>query len=864
MSGGNLNPFKPDSIYEQIGKTVGHAVENIAKNPLPIIAAVALTAASGGLGIGAAAAEFAALEGASAAAMSAGVNAAIGNAASAALNGGNVSQIATAGIIAGLSAGAAAGLSGSDLIKSVTEGMDPATVKTITMSAGQSLGGAVTSVLQGKDPLTGALSGAIQGALTQTFSNGQLAELNSAAAKVFGNVSGAAASAAMTGGNVANAIANSAVYGSLKSGLSSAYDSFNTAKAEYDKSYNDAQSKMPDLITKAQDLLPEVQKQQSDAQSSYDKLQEYVKQYNDAKANNDSNGMTEAANAFNALKPTYDSQLTTFNENNTKLNDLSTQITSTNSSLTTQQEALQNASTQLKANYDTFTTNLAKLEQDQTKIDQQVSQLPTQYQNIYKDAVSKGSDGTTALQTTIEPYNKNVEIAKATIADLPASTQDTFKQNLSKGLDPSVAASNAQDTYTQNALAGLSSAFGGTGLTGGAGGDKGIMVGGTTGGLTAPTTGSAIPVDQNITDATGAGLNAPGTSSTGAAIGASPGGVGGLNPSLPGPGSSSFGTMSAELAPNTIMGTGLPGGGDIGVTYQLGANGLPAVDLAGNPIKASSVGLFGTSATSGGPGINVSAKIPSSSSMVPGVSGALGALGTGTAATAGTPGTTATTNTGFADLKPTLIKGGQFKFVNEPTFTEAPLTQVAAPSTTSGALPDYTPQILAAAEGGLIQNMATGQMPESVGGASRPTILRGNPFQSLQRHFGVQLPGFQQQRFDTGGPVMQVSDDNGNSVEHRPEFFSVGGLNSLENTYVKGEGDGTSDSVAAMLADGEFVIPADVVSKLGNGSSDAGAKVLDEFLATIREHNQKHDPKKLPPTSKGALAYLLDAKRKVS
>jgi hypothetical protein len=108
------------------------------------------------------------------------------------------------------------------------------------------------------------------------------------------------------------------------------------------------------------------------------------------------------------------------------------------------------------------------------------------------------------------------------------------------------------------------------------------------------------------------------------------------------------------------------------------------------------------------------------------------------------------------------------------------------------------------------------------------------------------------QSFNTGGEV----------DGHNPTFFSPGGLASMENTYVKGEGDGTSDSVAAMLANGEFVIPADVVSKLGNGSNDAGANVLDEFLSTIREHAQKHNPKELPPDSKGPLAYLTDAKKK--
>lgn len=828
MSGGSLNPFKSGSIYERIGQGVGHAVENIGKNPLPVIAAVALTIASGGLGIGAAAAEFAALEGASAAAMSAGVNSAIGNAAAAALNGGNVSQIATAGIIAGLSAGAAAGLSGSDLIKSVTEGMDPATVKTIGMASGQSLGGAVTAVLQGKDPLTGAVSGAIQGALTQTFNNSQLVEMNQAAAKVLGNVTGAAATAAMKGGDVATAIANSAVYGSLKSGLSSAYDAFNTAKAEYEKNYNDAQSKMPDLVKQAQDLLPSVQQQQSEAQASYDKLQEYIQQYNDAKANNNADGMTAAANAFNALKPTYENQLATFNENNTKLNDLSTQITNTNSTLTTQQQNLQDAATQLKANYDTFTTNLGKLEQDQAKIDEQVSQLPTQYKSIYEDAVSKGSDGATALQTAIDPYNKNVDVAKATIAELPTSIQDAFKSNLSKGLDPSVAAANAQDTYTQNVLSGLSTAFGG-----------------------------------------------PLTSETGAAIGpTSTQSEFGLNPALPRPGANTSGEfgLSAELAPYTVMGTGLPGGGDIGVTYQLGANGLPAVDSSGEPIKASSVGIFGTdtaasSSSGGGAGINVPIKIPSSSSstfkniiapLAATTSGILAGGDTGTTDT-----TSGMTKTGITDLKPNLVKGGEFKFAAEPSFEMAPLTQLNTPQPAQIA-PDFTQQILGAASGGLIQNMATGEMPQSPSPTLRPTILRGNPFQAMQRHFGVQLPGFEQRRFDTGGPVFNVDDGKGGSMEHRPQFFSPGGLTSLQNEFVKGEGDGTSDSVPAMLADGEFVIPADVVSKLGNGSSDAGAKVLSGFLESIREHAQNHKPEDLPPKSKGALAYLLDAKRKVS
>ena len=99
----------------------------------------------------------------------------------------------------------------------------------------------------------------------------------------------------------------------------------------------------------------------------------------------------------------------------------------------------------------------------------------------------------------------------------------------------------------------------------------------------------------------------------------------------------------------------------------------------------------------------------------------------------------------------------------------------------------------------------------------------------------------------------------GDVHDHHPEFYSEGGL---KHTYVQGDGDGTSDSVPAMLANGEFVIPADVVSSLGNGSSDGGSKVLDEFLQVVRQHKANHDSHKLPPDSKGTLAYLSIASKK--
>jgi hypothetical protein len=60
---------------------------------------------------------------------------------------------------------------------------------------------------------------------------------------------------------------------------------------------------------------------------------------------------------------------------------------------------------------------------------------------------------------------------------------------------------------------------------------------------------------------------------------------------------------------------------------------------------------------------------------------------------------------------------------------------------------------------------------------------------------------------------------------------------------LKGPGDGMSDNIPAViggkqparLADGEFVVPADVVSHLGNGSTDAGAKQLYKMMDRVRQ-----------------------------
>ena len=69
---------------------------------------------------------------------------------------------------------------------------------------------------------------------------------------------------------------------------------------------------------------------------------------------------------------------------------------------------------------------------------------------------------------------------------------------------------------------------------------------------------------------------------------------------------------------------------------------------------------------------------------------------------------------------------------------------------------------------------------------------------------------------------------------------------------VGGPGDGREDKIPAMLSDGEYVIDAETVAMLGNGSSKAGADALDKFRVNIR----KHKGRKL---SKGE--FSVDAKK---
>ena len=109
--------------------------------------------------------------------------------------------------------------------------------------------------------------------------------------------------------------------------------------------------------------------------------------------------------------------------------------------------------------------------------------------------------------------------------------------------------------------------------------------------------------------------------------------------------------------------------------------------------------------------------------------------------------------------------------------------------------------------------------------------------------------------FADGGPVAEMSDRNEalTLMANNGQMFAAGGGVSHLGDYsdggrlLKGPGDGVSDSIPATiankrparLADGEFVVPARIVSELGNGSTDAGARKLYAMMDRIQKARGK-------------------------
>lgn len=119
----------------------------------------------------------------------------------------------------------------------------------------------------------------------------------------------------------------------------------------------------------------------------------------------------------------------------------------------------------------------------------------------------------------------------------------------------------------------------------------------------------------------------------------------------------------------------------------------------------------------------------------------------------------------------------------------------------------------------------------------------------VNKRANMQLPGIKRPtpmgQINMVPANMKKGDESPNTVDAAGGgIMSLGGYAAGGNPrLLKGPGDGMSDNIPATisgkqparLADGEFVVPADVVSHLGNGSTEAGAKKLHQMMTNVRK-----------------------------
>ena len=144
--------------------------------------------------------------------------------------------------------------------------------------------------------------------------------------------------------------------------------------------------------------------------------------------------------------------------------------------------------------------------------------------------------------------------------------------------------------------------------------------------------------------------------------------------------------------------------------------------------------------------------------------------------------------------------------------------------------------------GELAQSKYKPKGPDPFAAQASPAGLMGAPqyvFNPITKQY---VPSTQQQMPIYSPPAnLRQVDQGGAGAKGGLMPYNLGGY-SDGGRLLKGPGDGMSDNIPASignkqparLADGEFVVPADVVSHLGNGSTDAGAKHLYAMMDKVR------------------------------
>lgn len=134
---------------------------------------------------------------------------------------------------------------------------------------------------------------------------------------------------------------------------------------------------------------------------------------------------------------------------------------------------------------------------------------------------------------------------------------------------------------------------------------------------------------------------------------------------------------------------------------------------------------------------------------------------------------------------------------------------------------------------------------------NRPTVQWDwNQMQRDASASGMSLSQYMAQNWD------KVS--RGQYAMGQPEVaMAMGGPLGQVARFARGAGSGRDDTINARLSDGEYVMDAETVAMLGDGSSKEGARRLDQMRASLRSHKGKALAKgKFSPDAKSPLQYI--------
>lgn len=245
--------------------------------------------------------------------------------------------------------------------------------------------------------------------------------------------------------------------------------------------------------------------------------------------------------------------------------------------------------------------------------------------------------------------------------------------------------------------------------------------------------------------------------------------------------------------------------------------------------------------------------------------------GAGAATTAGTGASTAGTGAeALSEVVPTVSKIGADAAVGAGAGSGLTAASLEPVATTVAKIPTQSAlaQLGTAATNyaknpknwGTIAKGATalGALTGGAGAQSGPPEqLPGAPLPDLDFAREQQTPDLDWYTYGERGPEADFYRDN--TLPEMPPVKSASG--GPLSRHVRGPGTGRSDSIPARLSDGEYVLTAEDVALIGDGSNEAGARRLDKWREQLRRHKGRALARgRISPNAKSPMAYLKGAR----